>query len=154
MNDKLPFGFATPQQSPGFMLWQTTTLWQKNIKKALEPFGISHAQFVILANLLWLTKHNYQPTQVMLAHWTKLEKMNVSKLLKELSRLQLVTRSEHHEDSRAKNVAITKKGRDLLDKAVPIVEQVDQQFFSPASILEQNTFLSMCAKLNKGQNDE
>lgn len=136
------------------MLWQTTTLWQKRIKTVLEPFGISHAQFVILANLLWLTKQGYEPTQVMLSHWTKLEKMTVSKSLKELVRIGLVSRSEHHADSRAKNVVITQQGKDLLGQIVPLVEQVDQQFFKPASAQEKKIFLSICAKLNEAKNHE
>ncbi len=46
-----PFGFDAPEDSPGFLLWQTTISWQRMIKKALEPHDISHAQFVIMAIL-------------------------------------------------------------------------------------------------------
>lgn len=49
----IPFGFAKPEDSPGFLLWQTTIIWQRRIKKALESHDISHAQFVIMAILLW-----------------------------------------------------------------------------------------------------
>jgi len=41
------------EDSPGLLLWQTTIFWQRMIKKALEPYGISHAQFVIMVILLW-----------------------------------------------------------------------------------------------------
>ncbi len=47
------FGFDKPEDSPGFLLWQTTITWQRLIKKALEFSGISHPQFVILAITLW-----------------------------------------------------------------------------------------------------
>jgi len=48
-----PFSVDAPEDSLGFLLWQTTTFWHRLIKKALEPYGISHAQFVIMAILLW-----------------------------------------------------------------------------------------------------
>lgn len=32
----LPFEFEKPQDSPGFLLWQATTLWQRQIKKPLS----------------------------------------------------------------------------------------------------------------------
>lgn len=47
----LPFGFDKPEDSPGFLLWQTTMIWQRQIKKALEQYNVSHAQFVIIATL-------------------------------------------------------------------------------------------------------
>ncbi|MFO1259445.1 MAG: hypothetical protein U1E78_13685 [Gammaproteobacteria bacterium] len=37
----LPFGFDTPQDSPGFLLWQTTMVWQRQIKKSLETLAVS-----------------------------------------------------------------------------------------------------------------
>jgi hypothetical protein len=63
----LPFGFDRPEDSPGFLLWQTTITWQRLIKKALEPHDISHAQFVIMSLLLWLKEHNRKTTQVLVA---------------------------------------------------------------------------------------
>jgi MarR family transcriptional regulator, organic hydroperoxide resistance regulator len=47
----LPFGFDRPEDSHGFLLWQTTMIWQRQIKQALEPYNISHAQFVIMATV-------------------------------------------------------------------------------------------------------
>ena len=33
-----PFGFDAPEDSPGFLLWQTTISWQRMIKQALELY--------------------------------------------------------------------------------------------------------------------
>ena len=57
----LPFGFDTPENSPEFLLWQTTMIWQRQIKKALEQYNVSHAQFVIIATLMWFEAHGYDP---------------------------------------------------------------------------------------------
>lgn len=50
---KSSFGFAALEESPGLLLWQVSISWQRQIKTKLDPYGISHAQFVILAVLLW-----------------------------------------------------------------------------------------------------
>lgn len=74
----LPFGFDQPQDSPGFLLWQTSVIWQRLIKKTLETYDISHAQFVIMALLLWFEAHHYNITQTLIVNWSKLDKMTVS----------------------------------------------------------------------------
>lgn len=127
--NNLPFGFDRPEDSPGFLLWQTTTLWQRAIKKALEAHKISHAQFVIMATLMWFRAHSYDTTQIAIVNQTKLDKMTVSKSLKKLVALGLVHRIEHEADTRAKNVTLTVSGEKLVGILVPCVEKIDAQFF-------------------------
>ncbi len=149
----LPFGFERPEDSPGFLLWQTTMTWQRLIKKALEEHNVSHAQFVIMATLMWFDAHNYDTTQVLIVTWTKLDKMTVSKSLKKLTLLKLVNRIEHETDTRAKNVSLTKKGTTLIHKLVPIVEKIDSQFFGKTSATEQQKLIHILRKLIAGSND-
>lgn len=124
-----PFGFDAPKDSPGFLLWQTTIAWQRMIKKALEPYDISHAQFVIMAILLWLHGQKREVTQIDIVTMSKLDKMTVSQSLKKLVGMDLVARHENQEDTRAKSVQLTKSGVALAGKLVPIVEGVDEDFF-------------------------
>ena len=149
----LPFGFDTPEDSPGFMLWQATTVWQRQIKKALEVYHISHAQFVIMATLMWFEAHQYDTTQILIAQWSKLDKMTVSKSLKTLGVLGLVHRIEHKTDTRAKKVVLTKKGKEMVCILVPIVERIDALFFGHATRKEQQSLIHILAKLVKS-NDE
>lgn len=146
---KLPFGFEKPEDSPGFLLWQTTLLWQRLLKKMLDDFEISHAQFVILATLLWFEAHEYDPTQASIASWTKLDKMTVSKSLKKLVTLQLVTRIEHENDPRAKSVSLANKGKKLIRKLIPLVEHQDEVFFSKLNQEEQTLLIKLLNKLAK-----
>jgi DNA-binding MarR family transcriptional regulator len=145
----LPFGFERPEDSPGFLLWQTTLLWQRLLKKALDNYEISHAQFVILATLLWFEAHQYDPTQASIANWTKLDKMTVSKSLKKLVSLNLVARLEHESDTRAKSVSLTDKGKKLIGKLIPLVEQSDDVFFSKLNQQEQALLIQLLNKLTK-----
>lgn len=144
---KLPFGFDRPEDSPGFLLWQTTMIWQRHIKKALEAFDISHAQFVIMATLLWLEAHHHETTQIIIINFSKLDKMTVSKSLKKLTSLGYVNRMEHTKDTRAKSASLTMKGKDLVHTLVPIVEKIDSIFFGKTSDQEQQDLIKILRKL-------
>jgi DNA-binding MarR family transcriptional regulator len=124
------FGFKKPEYSPGFLLWQTMVTWQRLIKKALDAQGVSHAQFVILAILLWFEENHIEPNQVLIVNRSRLDKMTVSKSLKNLAQQGFVKRAEHEKDTRAKSVRLTDKGRAMAGKLAPLVEKVDAAFFS------------------------
>lgn len=149
----LPFGFDKPEDSPGFLLWQTTITWQRLIKKTLEPFDVSHAQFVIMALLLWFEEHKYDTTQILIANWSKLDKMTVSKSLKKLVVQRFVNRIEHKTDTRAKSVTLTEKGKTLIHQLIPLVEQIDAEFFGQVPQNDQETLIQIFDKLMKGDNE-
>ena len=137
------FQVTSPEDSAGFLLWQTSAIWQRLIKTALEPYDISHSQFVILAVLLWLSEQQ-QPIQTMLIEMTKLDKMTVSQALKKLAAKDLIKRQEAPDDPRAKLVFLTIKGKTLIKKLVLVIEEVDQQFFNH---LKKNDLQSFKASL-------
>ena len=121
-----PFGFDAPEDSPGFLLWQTTIFWQRMIKKVLESHDISHAQFVIMAILLWWHGQKKEVTQIDIIKMPKLDKMTVSKSLKKLVGMDLVAKYENIDDTRTKSVQLTT----LAAMIVPIIEGVDEDFFA------------------------
>jgi MarR family transcriptional regulator, organic hydroperoxide resistance regulator len=149
----LPFGFDTPEHSPGLLLWQTTTCWQRLIKKSLEPYNISHSQFVILAILLWWRGKNKDVTQVNIVNMSKLDKMTVSKSLKKLVSIFLVKRYENKKDTRAKSVLLTKSGVDLVKKLVPLVEGIDAVFFGKLKSKEEQNLIMTLQKLAVNSRD-
>jgi DNA-binding MarR family transcriptional regulator len=139
------FGFDKPEDSPGFLLWQTTITWQRLIKKALDPYSISHAQFVILAITLWFESKKQEVSQSLIIRQSKLDKMTVSKALKKLVAEGYVKRLEHKEDTRAKSVLLTKKGKERVSKLIPIVERIDEDFFG---VIKKTGRLSLINVLN------
>ena len=141
------FGFEKPEHSPGFLLWQTMVTWQRRIKKILDPYDISHAQFVILANVLWFEGIKQTPTQILIAKSTKLDKMTVSKSLKKLVAENYVKRAEHKKDTRAKSVSLTSKGKAMTSKLVPMIEKIDEDFFGVMSKTNQQLFIKILADL-------
>lgn len=150
----LPFGFDRPEDSLGFLLWQTTMVWQRQIKKALEPYDISHAQFVVMATILWFEAHEYDITQVLIINQTKLDKMTVSKSLKKLVSNDYASRIEHKTDARAKSVTLTEKGKEAVYKLVPIIEGIDCAFFDRAAADEQEILKRILRKLVKNDKSE
>ncbi len=146
------FSVDEPEESPGFLLWQTTITWQRLIKKALDSYNLSHAQFVILAITLWHESKNIDVSQSLIIRQSKLDKMTVSKSFKKLVIEGYVERMEHKEDTRAKAVSLTKKGKKLISKLIPIVEKIDEEFFG---VLKKNDRRSLIYNLNnliKGKN--
>lgn len=136
---KSAFGFLQPEDSPGFLLWQVTASWQRMIKAALEPHNITHPQFVVMALLLWFKEQGIEPKQSMLINKSKMDKMTISVSIKKLVQLGLIQRKECCDDTRAKIVNLTAKGRALTKKLMTLVEKVDADYFARISTLDQNS---------------
>lgn len=128
---KNTFSFEKAEDSTGFLLWQVTNLWQREIKKALEKYNLTHSQFVLLASIYWLTLQNEDVTQILLSNHTKIDPMTTSTVLRTLQKKGFVQRQEHSIDTRAKAVALTAEGKKITQKAVTAVETFDSEFFSP-----------------------
>jgi DNA-binding MarR family transcriptional regulator len=141
------FSIDKPEESQGFLLWQTTMTWQRLIKKALDAYDISHAQFVILAITLWFESKNLEISQSLIIRQSKLDKMTVSKSFKKLVLEGYVKRMEHKVDTRAKSVSLTKKGRELISKLIPIVEKIDEDFFGVLKKVDQQSLIKILNNL-------
>lgn len=124
------FSVEKAEESSGFLLWQVTNCWQRAIKKALEPFGLTHSQFVLLASIHWLRLHEQEVTQIVLSAHTKIDPMTTSTVLRTLQKKGFVGRQEHATDTRAKTVELTEAGKKVVKKAVVAVENFDHTFFS------------------------
>jgi len=124
------FNFDNAEDSSGFLLWQVTNLWQREIKKALERHNLTHSQYVLLASIHWLTLHQEDVTQVLLSTHTKIDPMTTSTVLRTLQAKGLLKRTEHATDTRAKTVVLTDEGKAVVKQAVVAVEDFDRKFFS------------------------
>jgi DNA-binding MarR family transcriptional regulator len=144
------FGFDKPENSPGFLLWQTTITWQRLIKKSLDPYHISHAQFVILAITLWFESKNQEISQSLIIRQSKLDKMTVSQSIKKLATEGYVKRLEHKIDTRSKTVSLTKKGKELIIKLIPIVEKIDEYFFGVIKKSDRKSIIEILHNIISG----
>ena len=127
------FKYQTPGESTGFLLWKTTNLWQREIKKTLKKFDLTHTQFVVLASTYWLTNNYDNLTQVKIAEFIEIDKMMTSNVIKKLIEKKMIIRKKHKTDSRAKVINLTNKGLDILEKSIQEVENFDAVFFDTVS---------------------
>lgn len=130
MLKEIEFQFKSPNDSPGYLLGQLTTLWQRKLKKVLDPLNLTQTQFVLLAALGWLLKKNDVVTQVEIAIQSNADRMMVSKVLRTLEEKKFISRQEHPTDTRAKIIKLTNEGATVLQKALTTVENADIEFFS------------------------
>jgi len=130
MPKEIEFHFKSPKDSPGYLLGQVTMLWQRKLKKVLDPLDLTQTQFVLLAALGWLSKKNDAVTQVDIANQSNADRMMVSKVLRTLVEKGFVTRQEHQTDTRAKTIWLTTSGELILQKAIIEVENADLIFFA------------------------
>jgi len=121
--------FEGPEQSPGFLLWQASTKWRREIETALATIGLTHPQFVLLASLGWLTRNNSEVTQVELARHCSTDVNMTSQVLRSLEKKGYIERLRRKGDERSKLPRLTETGAKLMEQAIPLVEKVDDNFF-------------------------
>ena len=124
-----PFRYKEANDATGFLIWQVHNFWQREIKKNLREFDLTHTQFVILASTYWLILKNKMVTQIEIAQHAKTNVMMTSNVIRTLEKKRFLEREEHPTDTRAKIVVVTKEGAKVLKKAVKKVETFDQAFF-------------------------
>lgn len=121
--------FEQADDSPGFLLWQLTNLWQQHIRSVLAPLGITHVQFVLLASLAWLEDAGELVTQAGLSRHAHTDLMMTSQVVRALEGKGLFTRAAHPTDARAKVVSLTAEGREVASRGFRVVEAADEEFF-------------------------
>ncbi|MEK6493354.1 MarR family winged helix-turn-helix transcriptional regulator [Myroides odoratimimus] len=130
MSDQVNFSFKTPEESSGYLLWQVTLLWQRTMKRELDKIDITHTQFVLISALGLLSKEGNSVTQIDIANHSNTDRMMVSKVLRTLEEKKVIKRKDHPVDTRAKVITLTPSGVELLQKALVVVEEVDNTFFN------------------------
>ncbi|MBF6629031.1 MAG: MarR family transcriptional regulator [Proteiniphilum sp.] len=146
--------FKSPNDSPGYLLGQVTMLWQRKLKKVLDPLNLTQTQFILLAALGWLSKKNNAVTQVDIAIQSNADRMMVSKVLRTLQDKKFISRQEHETDTRAKVVKLTNDGAKVLQQALTAVENADIEFFSvlESSLPSFNQNMVNLTEQNKDEN--
>jgi DNA-binding MarR family transcriptional regulator len=121
--------FSVPRESAGYLLWQVTHLWQRQVEQTLSELDITHLQFVLMAGIGWLTRDGDLLTQVQLAEFCKINAMQISQVSQKLAVKKLIKRATHPSDTRAKVLMLTPMGETVLSQAIPLIEHLDAVFF-------------------------
>lgn len=147
MPDPSPFKHAKADDSPGFLLWKVTALWQQKLHRVFDGLGITQTQYAIVASLRWFEESRHPTTQTLLAKHARIEPMTLSKAIRKLESDGLVMRGPAPADSRAVAVRLTTAGRKLTQKTVIAVERADDEFFGRFSQRRLRIYKSLVAEL-------
>jgi DNA-binding MarR family transcriptional regulator len=128
---------------PGFMLWQITNGWQRAVRSALAPTGLTYVQVVLLAGLRDRLSEGAPISQAALAHALGADPMMTSQVLRTLEQAGLVTRALNKADTRSRLLSLTETGRTKLAAALPLVEEVDTEFFDVLGRREERFLKAM-----------
>lgn len=129
MPRKLPAAFAAPAESPGWLLTLAANAWQRQVRRALEPLGLTPVQSTILQAVAWLSRDGEPVIQTRVARHARTDLMMTSQVLRALERRKLVRRLSHPDDERAKVLRATARGRKLAREAAFAAERIDREFF-------------------------
>ncbi|MFC3931908.1 MarR family winged helix-turn-helix transcriptional regulator [Streptococcus dentapri] len=117
------------QESTGFLFAKVYNDWHAKVKNTLKDVDLTHPQFIILSSLGALELQRDLISQVNLATFSDMDVTTVSQVLKLLLKKGLIERREHPKDSRTKVIFLTDSGREHMNRALPLVEEIDQTYF-------------------------
>jgi len=123
-------GEAGPVGTPGFRLWRGFLVWQRSLSAALLPLGLTQPLFSILAVTGWLTRAGGAVSQQRIADVAGMDRMHISKTVRRLAEIGLVTRGASKRDRRAVAIRLTEEGRELLARALRVAADHHAAFFA------------------------
>jgi MarR family transcriptional regulator, organic hydroperoxide resistance regulator len=115
----------------GFLVWRLATEWRTALDRALEPMGLTQAQYSVLAPLHGMCRRGARPSQRQLADLTGLDAVYVSKLIRSLERAGFVERATSAADSRAVELSVTSNGLAVMREASQAVSGIRQRLTEP-----------------------
>jgi MarR family transcriptional regulator, organic hydroperoxide resistance regulator len=105
--------------------------WRVAVYRAVGPLGLTHAQYSLLGSLLGLERAGLVPSQRQLADHTGLEPLYVSKLARALESAGLIERVRDARDTRAVQLSLTARGREVTGRAIKVVQELRDQLLAP-----------------------
>jgi DNA-binding MarR family transcriptional regulator len=113
--------------SMGHLVWRVAVKWRAELDRALAPFGLTSAQYGVLASLYGMSMWGAQPSQRALAEFVGFGPMFVSNLARALERAGLVERRSDESDPRALQLKLTARGVEVVQAARAIVVDLEER---------------------------
>jgi DNA-binding MarR family transcriptional regulator len=117
----------------GLIFIRAYNKWHTTIKNELRAVGITHPQFVVMTVLNFLNQSAEFVTQASIAKMADMGVMSVSQIIRGLEGKGFLARTANPKDTRANAVRLLEKGQEAIRRALPIVEKIDEDFFSVLS---------------------
>jgi DNA-binding MarR family transcriptional regulator len=114
---------------------RATGIIRTDFESQAKPFGINIEKWRVLVSLLTRGPQNITT----LARLTTIEVPTMSYLLKRMIRSGLIVRNGHHDDGRVAIIDLTKNGRALALRILPIVRQYEMIAFAGFTVAQVRT---------------
>jgi DNA-binding MarR family transcriptional regulator len=114
----------------GYLLRLMSGLWHRQLNVELAKIELTEMQFVLLIGLGWLTETNPSGVnQKDLADACGCSRALASQVIQTLVRKEFVVITKDEKDARARIVRLSPAGEAVLQKAIPVLEKTDQEFW-------------------------
>jgi DNA-binding MarR family transcriptional regulator len=97
-----------------------------------RTLALSSAQFSVLLGV-WHLQRRGDPTVKAIAHHLHVAAAHVTAEIGTLVQAGLLTKSAHPRDKRAVEITLTRKGRDLFHRVVPMLREINDHLFTGSS---------------------
>lgn len=135
----------TPQDaglgSAVFALRAATAHVERSLSRALEPFGITAAQFELLVVIDRLAASGAGCSE--LGRHLAAPGPDVTRMLDRLDAAGLVSRCRDEQDRRVVHASLTEKGRSLLAEATPSVADAEASVFAALPDADRHKLLEL-----------
>lgn len=118
-------------ESPGYQLWLAGNAWQRAVRTALEPLGVTQVQYAVLAAVRRLSETGEPVTQADVCRFGSMDANMASQVIRGLEKRDLLTRLSHPTDRRANHLQLTEGGEWMVQECRQIVRPLIQAFFAP-----------------------
>ena len=112
----------------GLLIWQTSNLWQSNIRKQIAKSNLSFNEYLILETVYNLSKFLTEINQVDIVKHSFIDKSVVSAKLAKLDKKKLIKKMTPN-DNRSNKLALTREGKIIVEKIINDVIEVENVFF-------------------------
>jgi len=130
----------------GLWLLRISRLWRREANAAVEPFGLSEATTL---PILQLGRLGDGVRQTELAAALGIEGPSLVPQLDALEKAKLVVRKPDPTDRRAKALYLTARGRVLLEKIDPFLEQIRNNLLAEVSAEDLATCFDVLEKIER-----
>jgi len=131
MNDVKVLYDLTPNDVPGFLLWQLSKIWQRHLERLFKDLYLTNTQAILLANIFRFTNEGKEATQVFLSETIKVDPMTTSRVIRDLEKKNLITRTISTDDKRAYYLLPSLEGKELAKEILRRLPKLQKEFFSP-----------------------
>ena len=128
------------EQIPGIIIGKLMNIGgilQRQGNKMLQPFNLNQQQFSIFFEIAKVGKVK----QKEMVNRLLLEKAHVSKVVKKLQQMELITITENDEDKRSYWLSVTKKGEEILKQCTEMFSDWNKKWICEIDETELSSIL-------------